>query len=134
MTAGVFSVRWAGPLVAVTLPAEIDLSNSAELRATLNTLINAAPETVVVDMTRTAFADSATIAILVRASQQAASRQVRLRVAASDVMLRLLRLLEADRLIEVYPGLAEALGDAAPGPLHARWAGAEPGPPADEAG
>jgi anti-anti-sigma factor len=112
MTQGAFPVRWAGSLVTVTLPGEIDLSNSEELRERLHAVIDAGPGTVVVDMTQTTFCDSATVALLVRVSQRAASCQVRLRVAASDVVLRLLRLLEADRLIEVSPSLAEAIGEA----------------------
>jgi anti-anti-sigma factor len=123
-------------LAVVTLPGELDLSNSGELRETLNAVIDAGPGTVVVDMTRTTFCDSASIALLVRGSQKASSHQVRLRVAASDVVLRLLRLLEADRLIEVSATLAQALGEggrAQPQPQDLR-AGAEPGVAADEAG
>jgi anti-anti-sigma factor len=100
--------------VAVTLPDEIDLSNSGEVCECLNALIEACPRTLVVDMTGTSFCDSASLAMLIRASQRAAARGCRLRLAASGTVRRLLRLMEADLLIEVFPTLAEALDDACP--------------------
>lgn len=117
MTAEAFPVRWVGSLAVMTLPDEVDMVNTAQLRDGLASVIRAAPAIVVVDMTQTAFCDSAGVATLVRAAQQASSAGVRLRLAGSDPVLRVLRLLEADRIIEVHPSLAAAVGLAAPGDL-----------------
>jgi anti-sigma B factor antagonist len=111
MAPEVFPVRWAGSLAVVTLPDEVDMVNIGELRAGLASLIRAAPTVVVVDMTRTTFCDSACVATLVRAAQQASSAGIRLRLAGSAPVLRVLRLLEADRIIEVHSSLAAALGE-----------------------
>jgi anti-sigma B factor antagonist len=115
MTAEAFPVRWAGSLAVMTLPDEVDMVNTAELREELSSVIRAAPAVVVVDMTRTTFCDSSGVAALVRAAQQASSAGIRLRLAGSGPVLRILRLLEADRIIEVHSSLAGALGEALPG-------------------
>ena len=65
--------------------------------------------------TRTTFCDSASVAALVRAAQQASSAGIRLRLAGSGPVLRVLRLLEADRIIDVHPSLTAALGEVLPG-------------------
>lgn len=107
-------MRWAGSLAVMTLPDEVDLVNIGELRAGLDSLIRAAPTVVVVDMTRTTFCDSAGVATLVRAAQRASSAGIRLRLAGSGPVLRVLRLLGADRIIAVHPSLTAALGEVAP--------------------
>ena len=50
-----------------------------------------------------------------RAAQQASSAGIRLRLAGSRPVLRVLRLLEADRIIDVHPSLTAALGEVLPG-------------------
>jgi anti-sigma B factor antagonist len=126
MTADGFSVHWVGSLAVITVPQEIDMINAAGLRDALSSLIAAGPAAVVVDMTQTGFCDSAGVATVMRARQQAASSGVRLRIAASGPVERVLRLLEADRLIDVHSSLAAALGEAMPG--HPPGAAAAHGP------
>jgi anti-anti-sigma factor len=130
MTPEAFPVRWAGSLAVMTLPDEVDMVNLDELRAGLASLIRAAPAMVVVDMTRSTFCDSASVAALVRAAQQARSAGIRLRLAGSGPVLRVLRLLEADRIIEVHPSLAAAIGESAP--RVAPGSGAESGQPSNQ--
>ena len=65
---------------------------------------------LVVDMTSTTFLDSAGVTALVRAARRAAATEATLRLAVTaPPVLRVLSLVGIDRLIEVYPGLPDAM-------------------------
>ena len=103
---------WVGRVAVVTLPAEIDLSNAEQARQDLLSVVAQGATRVIADMTATTFCDSAGVAALVRAVQQATARGSGLRLAASaPAVTRVLALTGVDRLIEVYPSVAAAMAD-----------------------
>jgi len=108
-----FPVEMAGGVAVVAAPEEIDITNAAGLRAAL--LQAAAPGngTLVVDMSRTQFCDSAALHVLVRAHKraQAEDREVRLVITAVTV-LRIFAVTGIDHLIPNFPSLQEALAPA----------------------
>jgi anti-anti-sigma factor len=105
-----FPVVWSGRTAVVTAAGEIDLTSADGLRDTLLSVLNAGALSLVADLTRTTFLDSAGVAALVRASRRAAASGaiVRLAVTAQPV-LRVLNLVGIDRLIEVHPSVTGAL-------------------------
>lgn len=104
-------MRWRGSLAVLTLPAEIDVVNDREVDEELNSLLSvqhASP--LVVDMTQTRFCDSAGIAALVRAWRRAAVLGTGLRVVVpAGPVLRILQVLGAAQILDIYPSLDNAL-------------------------
>jgi anti-sigma B factor antagonist len=109
-----FPVELVDGVPVVSAPEEIDITNAAGLRAAL--LQAAAPGngTLVVDMSRTQFCDSAALNVLVRAHKraQAEGREVLLVIAAVTV-LRIFAVTGIDHLIPNFPILEQALAQAA---------------------
>ena len=104
-----FPVTWAGQTAVVTATGEIDLTNAEGLRDALLSALNAGARGLVVDMTATTFLDSAGVTALVRASRRAAATETTVRlVVTAPAVLRVLNLVGIDRLIEVYPSVADA--------------------------
>jgi anti-sigma B factor antagonist len=92
----------------VTAPEEIDITNAAGLRAAL--LEAAGGRTLVVDMARTQFCDSAGLNVLVRAHKRArAEGGELLLVICAAAVLRIFALTGIDRLIPNFPDLEQAL-------------------------
>lgn len=117
MTEHLLTVRRAGSFAVAELPKDVDATNTGHIREELAALIAGRPPMVVVDMTRTTFCDSSGVATLVRLAKDAASAQVAWRVAVSDPVLRVMHLIRADQVMEVYGSLAAALGEeSSPGP------------------
>src|SRR5581483_5386198 len=111
MTEPAFPVRIIRGVPVVITPAEIDITNAAQLRAALLRAAAARPGTdLVVDMTRTSFCDSAGLHALIGAHRRARAegRQVKLAVTGAEVR-RLLALMALDRLIPVCASLDQAL-------------------------
>ena len=108
-----FPVEMAGGVAVVAAPEEIDITNAATLRAAL--LQAAVPRngTLVVDMSRTQFCDSAGLNVLVRAHQRARAegREVLL-VITTVTVLRIFAVTGIDHLIPTFPSLEEALAPA----------------------
>ena len=105
-----FPVEMAGGVPVVAAPEEIDITNAAGLRAAL--LRAAAPGygTLVVDMSRTQFCDSAGLNVLVRAHQRTqAEGGVLLLVICGAAVLRIFAVTGIDRLIPTFPSLGQAL-------------------------
>jgi len=114
LSTGRFPVRWYGTLAVVTTPAEIDVANEREVGEQLNTLLGKQPSMLVVDLTRTRFCDSAGIAALVSAWRRAEFLGVPFRVAApSEPVLRVLRVLGVNSLMDIFPSLGAAVADEA---------------------
>lgn len=119
-----FPVEMIGGLPVVTAPEEIDVTNAAQLRASLLEAAGQGYGALVVDMSRTRFCDSSGVNVLVRAHRQAQAEggEVLLVVAAAAV-LRILALIGVDRLIPNFPTLDEALAQtpapAVPPPVSA---------------
>ena len=125
-------MTWLGEAAVITLPAEIDISNSEQVREELLSLVNRGPAVLIVDMAETTFCDSAGVNALVRAHKRAAANDAEIRlVVASPGVQRVLAITGVDRLISVYPTMAASLGEAgqAGDPAHpdsGDWA-AQPG-------
>lgn len=97
----------------IALPEEIDISNSDQVRDELLSLLNRGPAVMIVDMAGTTFCDSAGVNALVRAHKRASANGAEIRlVVASLGVQRVLEITGVDRLISVYPTVAESLGEA----------------------
>ena len=115
----------------VTAPEEIDITNAAGLRAALLEAAGPGSRTLVVDMARTQFCDSAGLNVLVRAHKRArAEGGELLLVICAAAVLRIFALTGLDRLIPNFPDLDQALaptpavpGFSPPGALAAASAG-----------
>ena len=114
MPDGRYPVKLVAGLPVVAAPEEIDINNAGCLRETLA----AAPEarrhaTVVVDMSRTRFCDSAGLHVLVRAHKRALAAGGELRLVISDAaVLRIFAVTGVDSLIPFFGSLDEALAPA----------------------
>ncbi len=110
--------RVVTPLVIpemVTLPDEIDITNADCVLADLEAAFHPRVTVVIADMTRTTFCDSAGARTLLRASDLAARRDAELRlVVRPGIVQRALTILGFDRLLRIYPTLAEALASGSP--------------------
>src|SRR6202167_6436414 len=104
-----FPVTWLGEAAVITLPEEIDISNSEQVREELLSLLNRGPAVLIVDMAETTFCDSAGVNALVRAHKRATANgaEVRLVVASLGVG-RVLAITGGDRLLPVYPSMTAA--------------------------
>jgi anti-sigma B factor antagonist len=108
-----FPVVWLGEAAVITLPEEIDISNSERVREELLSLLNRGPAALIVDMAETTFCDSAGVNALVRAHRRATANGAEIRlVVASPGVQRVLAITGVDRLISVYPTVAASLGEA----------------------
>ncbi len=113
-------MAWLGEAAVITLPEEIDISNSEQVREELLSLLNRGPAVLIVDMAETTFCDSAGVNALVRAHKRATANGAEIRlVVASLGVLRVLAITGVDRLIPVDPSMTASL--------------AEPGEPAEPA-
>jgi anti-sigma B factor antagonist len=124
-----FPVELVDGVPVVSAPEEIDITNAGGLRAVLLQAASHGNGTLVVDMSRTQFCDSAALNVLVRAHKQAQAegRQVLLVIAAVTV-LRIFAVTGIDHLIPNFPSLEEALAQTPAG------SGPPPSPAAAPAG
>ena len=105
-----FPVAWLGEAAVITLPEEIDISNSEQVREELLSLLNRGPAVLIVDMADTTFCDSAGVNALVRAHKRATANGAEIRlVVASLGVQRVLAITGVDRLIPVCPSLTASL-------------------------
>jgi len=113
----VIQVRYLRQMIngvpVMATPAEIDVTTAGQLRAVLL----AATEqyrTLVVDMTRTRFCDSAAIHTLIAARQRVLAKggELRLVVPADGTVQRVLTLLGVDRSIPCFACLDQAVAAA----------------------
>jgi anti-sigma B factor antagonist len=98
-----------GPVVVV-LPQEIDISNARQVGDQLRAAFAPGVLVVVADGSLTQFCDSSGVRELVLVYKHAAASHAELRMASqSHGLLRVLGLLGFDRLVRVYPTVADAL-------------------------
>jgi anti-sigma B factor antagonist len=110
VTAADFTVRWAGRHVVVTMPAEIDVTNSASVDSVLAGVAARHPDVITADMTSTVFCDSSGIHALARAHRRAASNGGELRLAVgTSPAVRVLQLTGMDKVLAVYHDVNESL-------------------------
>ena len=106
---------WLGQVAVASLPVEIDLVNAGQVREDLLSVLNRGPATMIVDMGRTTFCDSAGVNALVRAYQRACASGAGMRlVVTAPGVRRVLAITGVDGLIGTYPSVAAALADQAP--------------------
>lgn len=98
-------------LPVVTPPAEIDITTTERLRLALLEAAARGHTTIVVDMTRTRFCDSAGLTVLVRAHKRALAEdgELRLIVPAGGAVARILAITRLDQVIPLFGSLDEAL-------------------------
>jgi anti-sigma B factor antagonist len=115
MTAAEFDVRWTGRHAVVTMPAEIDVTNSSSVDSVLSKVAAQQPEVITADMTGTVFCDSSGVHALARAHRVVTSDggELRLAIGASPAR-RVLQLTGLDQVLPIYADVQESL--AAPPP------------------
>jgi anti-sigma B factor antagonist len=109
-----FPVELVQGVPVVATPEEIDITNATELRTALLEASAAGAGTIVVDMTRTLFCDSAGLHALVGARRRALAEGGAVVLAVSGgAVLRILTLTGLGAAIPNYASLEEALARAA---------------------
>jgi anti-sigma B factor antagonist len=97
-------------LVIVPLPAEIDMANEEDVGEQLRAAFAPGVTIVIADLGSTVFCGTSGIRQLVIAHKRAVASNRELRVIISSAgVLRILAILEVDRVLEIYPDLAAAL-------------------------
>lgn len=110
MTAWERSVRWSGRHAVVTLPAEIDVTNSADVGEVLAAVAAEHPELITADLTGTSFCDSSGVHAIARGYRLAAQNGGELRLAVgSSPTLRVLELTGLDQVVSLYPDVEQSL-------------------------
>jgi anti-anti-sigma factor len=103
-------------MVIVPLPAEIDIANAEAVGEQLCAAFAPGVTVVIADLGSTIFCDVSGARQLVLARKRAvASNRVLRAVVPSAGVLRVLAILGVDRVLEIYPDLAQALA-AGPAP------------------
>jgi anti-sigma B factor antagonist len=97
------------PVVAA--PAEIDVTTAGQLRTVLLRSVSRGHPTIVVDMTRTRFCDSAGLTVLVRAHSRALAEGggLRLVMPADGSVLLIFAITGLHQIIPLFDSLDEAL-------------------------
>ena len=105
-----FPVEWMGRLAIVAFPGHVDISNVAQLRDRLLSVINRGAAVLIADMTGTQSCDHMAVEAVARACQRAAinGTQVRL-VVTAPVVRRVLGIEGLDRLVSIYPSREAAM-------------------------
>lgn len=106
-----YPVEMISGLPVVTAPAEIDVTTADQLRLVLLEAGARRHTTVVVDMTRTEFCDSAGLGVLIRAHKRALEEggELRLVMPAGGAVFRIFTLTSLYRFIPRFGNLPEAL-------------------------
>lgn len=119
MPEAIFTVEVVLGVPVVAAPEEIDITNAIGLRAALLEAAAQGNGTLVVDMSRTRFCDSAALNVLVRTHQraQAENGEVRLVIRAADV-LRIFAVSGIDRVIPSFLSLEKALAQTPAAPVN----------------
>jgi anti-sigma B factor antagonist len=108
-----FPVEMVRGTPVVVAPEEIDITNAPKLRAALLDAASRGCRTVVVDMSRTRFCDTAGLHALVGAHRRAEAEGSRvLLVIAANAVLRILAITGIDQVLAHFPSLDDALAAA----------------------
>jgi len=109
---GRFTYEVVNGVPVVAAPEEIDITNATELRSALLAAATHGRGTLVVDLTRTRFCDSATLHTLVAAHTRAQAEGGELRLAVPAVgVLRVFEISGLYRVIPSFRSLEQALAD-----------------------
>jgi anti-sigma B factor antagonist len=109
-----FPVEVVRGIPVVAAPEEVDITNATELRAALLEASAYGPGTLVVDMTRTLFCDSAALNALVGAHRRALAEGGAVLLAVTgEPVLRILALTGLSSVIPNFTSMEEALAHTA---------------------
>lgn len=118
-----YVVEMISGLPVVAAPAEIDLTTAEQLRTVLLHSVGHGHATVVVDLTRTRFCDSAGLSVLVRAHRRALEEggELRLVIPVGGAVYRIFTLTSLYHFIRRFDTRQEALlqGPATAASAHA---------------
>jgi anti-anti-sigma factor len=103
-----YELRHIGQHGVVTAPAEVDVTNSGEVRQALLAAVSHGVPVLIIDMSGTTFCDSTGVHAIVAAYQEAAANGMGLRLVATGA-LHILTVVGVDQLIPIYPDLEAAL-------------------------
>ena len=107
---GRFPVELVSGVPVVTAPEEIDVTNAPDLRSTLLEAAPCGSGTLVADMTRTRFCDSAGLHTLLAAHRRAQAEGGQLLlVISSAAVLRIFAITAIDRIIPNFTSLDDAV-------------------------
>jgi anti-sigma B factor antagonist len=105
-----FSVDLIRGVPVVAAPEEVDITNAGKLRAALDQAAGTGDYTLVVDMTRTRFCDSAGIHALVDAHRRAQAEGGHVLLALSGTAVpKIFEITGVDRVLPRFFSVAEAL-------------------------
>ena len=103
-----FELRRIGQHGVVTVPAEVDITNTDEVRQALLSVVSQDVPVLIIDMSRTTFCDSTGVQAIIATYRQTAATGTELRLVATT-MLRILTFIGVDQLVPIYPDLNAAL-------------------------
>lgn len=103
-----YELRRVGQHGVVSVPAEVDATNSGEVREALLVAASQNVPILIIDMSGTTFCDSTGVQAIVAAYQRAAANGTGLCLVATAV-LHILTVVGVDQLIPIYPDLESAL-------------------------
>lgn len=107
---GSFLIELVNGVPVVAAPEEIDMANAPELGSALLEAAANGPGTVVADMTRTQYCDSAGIHTLLAAHKRARADGGKLLLVVPDAaVLRVFAIMGLDRLVPNFTSLDDAL-------------------------
>jgi anti-sigma B factor antagonist len=102
--------RWLGSWAVVTLPPEIDVSNSQQIGQELASVADQGAAMLVVDMTATTFCDTSGARELIAARKHAHAGGAEIRlVVKAHAVLRVFEIIGLGDLFGIFPDLAAAL-------------------------
>ena len=100
----------------MSAPAQVDARSADDVLACLLSVIREGPATLIVDLTATAFCDSAGLNSLVQAFRRAGASGIDMRLAVcSPTVRRILEITGIDHLIGTYPSVP-GVADRGAGP------------------
>jgi anti-sigma B factor antagonist len=112
-----YEVNALGPCAVIRMPAEIDVTNTDQVRSALLAAVKKAagkktgvtkdPRCLIIDMGGTTFCDSSGVQALLAAHRDAAAAGTRLWLVA-PLVERILTLVGIDQLIPTYPTIESA--------------------------
>jgi anti-sigma B factor antagonist len=105
----VLGVEEAGNAYVVRLGGELDLYNSAEVRAALVDACARAPERIVVDLTEVEFVDSTALGVLIETRTRLDNRGALILAAPGLETRRALQISGLDKLFALHDSVPEAL-------------------------
>lgn len=115
----VYSPHPNGGTAVITPPAEIDLSNAEQLQNELNAALDRRTTTLIVDMSRTTFCDSAGATVLLGAHKRASLMNADLRlIIRAPIVRRLFEINGMDEILQIYATLDAAQQGVAWGTSH----------------